>query len=80
MFNQTVSLPFATSEAPAALHAAFDELRHVVQPIAGHDDAGILAEAVWSGLHGLVTLTRGGRLPPEHHEQRLALLLSRFSR
>jgi hypothetical protein len=26
MFNQSVSLPFATPEAPAALQAGFDEL------------------------------------------------------
>jgi len=80
MFNQAVSLPFATPEAPAALHAAFDELRQVVRPMAAGDDEGVLTEVLWSGLHGLVTLTRGGRLPREHHEQRLALLLNRFSR
>jgi AcrR family transcriptional regulator len=79
MFNQAVSLPFATSEAPAALHAGFDELRQVVRPIAGDDNEDLLAEVLWSGLHGLVSLTRGGRLPREVHERRLALLLSRFA-
>jgi AcrR family transcriptional regulator len=79
MFSQAVSLPFATPEAPAALHAAFDELRQVVRPIAGTDDEGLLTEILWGGLHGLATLTRGGRLPREAHERRLALLLNRFS-
>ncbi|MCT9933020.1 TetR/AcrR family transcriptional regulator [Planotetraspora sp. A-T 1434] len=79
MFNQTVDLPFATPEAPAALHAAFDELREAVRPLAAEDDLGLLTETFWGGLHGLITLMRGGRLPREHHERRLALLLSRFS-
>jgi AcrR family transcriptional regulator len=80
IFNQATSLPFATPEAPAALQEAFDELRQVVRPFAGDDDENMLAEVLWSGLHGLVTLTRGGRLPREYHEQRLAMLLDRLSR
>ncbi|GAA4095252.1 TetR/AcrR family transcriptional regulator [Actinomadura miaoliensis] len=80
MFNQSVSLPFATPDAPPALHAGFDELRQVVRPVAEDDEVDLLAEVLWSGLHGLVTLTRGGRLPREHHEQRLALLLRRLAR
>lgn len=80
MFNQAVNLPFATAAAPEALHAGFDELRQVVRPVAAGDDEDLLTEVLWSGLHGLVTLTRGGRLPREAHERRLALLLSRFSR
>ena len=78
MFNQAVSLPFATPEAPPALHAGFDELRHVVRPFAGDDDEGALTEVLWSGLHGLVTLMRGGRLPREDHDRRLAILLRRL--
>jgi hypothetical protein len=39
-----------------------------------------LHDAMFSGLHGLVTLMRNGRLRREDHERRLALLLSRFSR
>ncbi|WP_067136497.1 TetR/AcrR family transcriptional regulator [Microtetraspora malaysiensis] len=79
IFNQAVDLPFATPEAPEALHAAFDELRQVVRPIAGDDEVDLLAEVLWSGLHGIMTLTRGGRLPREYHERRLALLLRRFA-
>lgn len=78
MFNQAVSLPFATPEAPPALHAGFDELRQVVRPFAGDDDEGVLTEVLWSGLHGLVTLIRGGRLPREDHDRRLAILLRRL--
>ena len=79
MFSRAVDLPFATPEAPDALHAGFDELRQVVRSVAAGDDEGMLTEVLWSGLHGLATLTRGGRLPRGHHEQRLALLLDRFS-
>ncbi|GAA1868767.1 TetR/AcrR family transcriptional regulator [Asanoa iriomotensis] len=78
MFNQAVSLPFATAEAPQALQAGFDELRQVVRPFAANDDEDLLAEVLWSGLHGLVSLTRGGRLPRQEHDRRLALLLGRL--
>ncbi|MDR8407567.1 TetR/AcrR family transcriptional regulator [Nonomuraea sp. 3-1Str] len=80
MFSQAVDLPFATLEAPAALHATFDELLEAVRPVAGDDDPGLLVETLWSGLHGLATLTRGGRLPCEQHPQRVALFLRRFTR
>ncbi|GAA0850544.1 TetR/AcrR family transcriptional regulator [Streptosporangium amethystogenes subsp. fukuiense] len=80
MFTHAVDLPPAGPEAPAAPHAAFGELREAVRPLAGEDDLGLLTETLWGGLHGLMTLTRGGRLRHEGHERRLALLLGRFSR
>jgi hypothetical protein len=79
MFTHAVDLPFANPEAPAALHEAFAELRETVRPLAGDDDLETLAETVWSGLHGLVTLMRTGRLRREAHERRLTLLIRRFS-
>ncbi|MFF5076148.1 TetR/AcrR family transcriptional regulator [Actinoplanes sp. NPDC000266] len=79
MFNRSSTLPFATPEAPEALHACFDQILAVVRPIAAGADEGLLAEVLWSALHGLVTLTRGGRLPREFHDRRLALLLGRLS-
>jgi hypothetical protein len=51
-----------------------------VRPLARDDDLETLTETLWSGLHGLLTLMRNGRLRREDHERRLALLLSRFSR
>ncbi len=80
MFSHVVDLPFATPEAPPALHAAFGELSEAIRPQAGDDDLGLLTEVFWSGLHGLVTLMRGGRLPRADHDRRLALLISRFTR
>ncbi|HYQ61639.1 TetR/AcrR family transcriptional regulator [Actinophytocola sp.] len=78
MFNQAVALPFATPEAPPALHAAFNELLAVVTPRA-NEEPGLLTELFWAALHGLATLTRGGRLPREQQARRLELLLTRFS-
>jgi AcrR family transcriptional regulator len=80
MFSRAVDLPFATAETPAALREAFGELRRAVHAVAADDDEELLTEVLWSALHGLVTLTRGGRLPREQHDQRLALLLARFGR
>jgi AcrR family transcriptional regulator len=79
MFNQTVDLPFATEEAPAALRDGFNELAEAVRPHAGDADLGLLTEAFWASLHGLATLTRVGRLPRAHHQRRLELLLSRWT-
>ncbi|GII52889.1 TetR family transcriptional regulator [Planotetraspora thailandica] len=80
MFTRAVDLPFASPEAPPALREAFGELREAVRPLARDDDLETLTETLWSGLHGLVTLTRSGRLRREAQERRLALLLDRFSR
>jgi hypothetical protein len=80
MFNRAVDLPFDTAETPAALRDAFDELRQAVRPVAAADEEDVLTEVLWSSLHGLVTLTRGGRLPPERHAHRLAVLLDHFTR
>lgn len=79
MFSRAVDLPFATALAPAALHAAFQELVLAVRPHTGDDDEELLTETYWAALHGLTTLTRGGRLPAAHRDQRLALLLARFT-
>ncbi len=80
MFSRAVDLPFATAETPAALNDAFDELRRAAHAVAAGDEEEVLTEVLWSALHGLVTLTRGGRLPRERHDQRLALLVDRFGR
>ncbi|WP_028923893.1 TetR/AcrR family transcriptional regulator [Pseudonocardia acaciae] len=79
MFRQAVTLPFATPEAPAALHAGFGELATAVRPHAGDDDPALLTETFWAALHGLTTLTRSARLPAAQRDTRLALLLARFT-
>ena len=79
MFSQSVNLPFATPEAPATLHAGFNELAEAVGPHANGADLGAMTETFWAALHGLVTLMRGGRLLPEAHDRRLAILLALFT-
>ncbi|WP_433236025.1 TetR/AcrR family transcriptional regulator [Streptosporangium sp. CA-135522] len=78
MFTHAIDLPFASPQAPAALHEAFAELRETVRPLAGDDDLETLTETFWSGLHGLLTLMRNGRLRYEEHDRRLSILISRF--
>jgi AcrR family transcriptional regulator len=80
MFASPVDVPFASPESPAPLRAGFDELCEAVTPFAGDDEPGTLAETLWSGLHGLLTLLRDGRVRAEEHEARLALLLRRLAR
>lgn len=80
MFTHAVDLPFARPEAPAALRDAFGELSATVLPLAGGDEVEALAETLCSGLRGLVTLMRSGRIRRADHERRLALLVGRFSR
>jgi len=79
MFIHTVGLPFGQSETPAALREAFGALREALRPLTGDDDLDVCTEVLWAGLHGLVTLMRGGRLPRERHERRIALLFDRFT-
>ncbi|MEU0433499.1 TetR/AcrR family transcriptional regulator [Streptomyces sp. NPDC006290] len=79
MFTHIVELPFATPEAPPAVRDALGELREAILPLALDDDPGILTETFWGGLHGLVALMRGGRLPRTGHDRRLSLLIGHFA-
>ncbi|MFI2207347.1 TetR family transcriptional regulator, partial [Streptomyces sp. NPDC020192] len=40
---------------------------------------GLFTEVFWASLHGIATLTRSGRLPPEYTEQRVELLVDRLA-
>lgn len=80
MFSRAVELPFASPDTPPALQAAFAELVAVVRPFADGDAAETVAETFWSGLHGLVTLLRDGRLRRDEHADRLEVLVRRFTR
>lgn len=79
MFTRAVDLTFASSETPAPLQEAYGEIRESLRPMARDDNLEVLTETLWSGLHGLLTLMHDGRLRPDGHERRLALLVSRFS-
>ncbi|WP_020014130.1 TetR/AcrR family transcriptional regulator [Promicromonospora sukumoe] len=80
MFTHAVEVEFATPDGPAYLREGFGELLQAVEPLAGDDDPGVLTETFWASLHGLATLERSGRLPMSLHDERLRLLLGRFTR
>ncbi|MEV3900777.1 TetR/AcrR family transcriptional regulator [Mycobacterium sp. NPDC050551] len=78
MFIRATTLRFAAQDTPPQLTAAFTELRQVLAMVAAGQDADALTEVFWAGLHGLVTLTRAGRLRPGHDAERLDLLVESF--
>ena len=75
MFVQQIDVTFGTGESPKQLRDAFGEFLTALEPLAGERDLETLAEVTWSSLHGLATLVLGHRLRPDHHQDRLELLL-----
>ena len=59
--------------------AAFAELHQAVGLVADEQDADALTEVFWAALHGLVTLSRAGRLRPGYDSERLQLLVKQFT-
>jgi hypothetical protein len=78
MFSLSAGLPFADLATPAPLREAFGALLDTLGEVAGLVEPGLFVEVFWAALHGLVTLTRAGRLPPEHTAQRLDVLVDRL--
>jgi len=79
MFTRATTLRFAAQDTPPQLEAAFAELRHAVGVVADEQDADALTELFWAALHGLVTLSRAGRLRPGYDSDRLQLLVNQFT-
>ena len=79
MFTRATTLRFAAEDTPPQLEAAFAELHQAVGLVAGEQDADTLTEVFWAALHGLVTLTRAGRLRPGYGSDRLQLLVKQFA-
>ncbi|MFF1560501.1 TetR/AcrR family transcriptional regulator [Streptomyces sp. NPDC058279] len=79
MFSLDNGLPYADEATPAPLRDSFQAL---LDPLAGHagpdEEPGLYVETFWASLHGLVTLTRAGRLPAARVADRLTLLVDRF--
>ena len=69
------TLPFGRPERPESLRRGFAALRDAVAPVAGERDVDVLTQLMWSALHGLATLTRGGRLDDGADEARLTMLV-----
>ena len=80
LFTGRTTLHFAQADTPPELVAAFGELREATSLVASEADADTLTEVFWAALHGLVSLSRGGRLRPEYERERVDALIARFSR
>ncbi|KAA0111414.1 TetR/AcrR family transcriptional regulator [Mycolicibacterium sp. P1-5] len=79
MFTRATGLRFAAAETPPELEAAFEEIRCGIAEVTGDRDADTLTEVFWAALHGLVTLTRAGRLRPDYDAERVRLLVDEFT-
>ncbi|MER8083707.1 TetR-like C-terminal domain-containing protein [Streptomyces sp. NPDC058316] len=71
-------LPFADEATPTPLREAFRALLDPLVDYAQPDEPGVFVETFWAALHGLVTLTRAGRLPADRVPDRLTLLVDHF--
>jgi AcrR family transcriptional regulator len=80
LFQLDGGLAYAQEDTPEPLKDAFAALMESLGEVAGNGvDPGLFTEVFWASLHGLVTLTRAGRLPPEDAEQRVELLVDRLA-
>lgn len=80
LFQLDNGLTFAAEDTPAPLKDAFAALLESLGEVAGDGEgSGQFTEVFWAALHGLVTLTRAGRLPPGDAERRVELLVDRLA-
>ena len=78
MFSLDNGLRFADEATPAPMRESFQALEDPLVAYAQSDEPGLFVETFWAALHGLVTLTRGGRLPADRVADRITLLVNRF--
>ncbi|MFD7341431.1 TetR/AcrR family transcriptional regulator [Streptomyces violascens] len=80
IFQLDGGLAYAQEDTPEPLKDAFAALLECLGEAAGDAvDPGLFTEVFWASLHGVATLTRSGRLPPEYTEQRVELLVDRLA-
>ncbi|MBZ6135392.1 MULTISPECIES: TetR/AcrR family transcriptional regulator [Streptomyces] len=80
MFRLDGGLAFAREDTPEPLKDAFAALLESLGEVAGDGvHPGLFTEVFWAALHGLATLTRAGRLPPEDAGRRVELLVDRLA-
>ncbi|MFD6855843.1 TetR/AcrR family transcriptional regulator [Rhodococcus sp. NPDC060086] len=79
MFNLDNGLPFADPATPAPMRESFQVLHDTLTLVAGTVEPGLLAEVYWAAVHGLVELTRTGRVPPQDTARRIEVLVDRFA-
>ncbi|MGW7262261.1 TetR/AcrR family transcriptional regulator [Streptomyces sp. NPDC054842] len=80
LFQLDGGLAYAQEDTPEPLKDAFAALQECLGEVAGNGvHPGLFTEVFWASLHGIATLTRAGRLPPEDTEQRVELLVDRLA-
>ncbi|MFJ8677122.1 TetR/AcrR family transcriptional regulator [Streptomyces sp. NPDC093589] len=80
IFQLDGGLPYAQDDTPEPLKDAFAALLECLGEVAGDGvGPGLFTEVFWASLHGVATLTRSGRLPPEDAETRVELLVDRLA-
>ena len=80
LFQLDGGLAYAQEDTPEPLKDAFAALLESLGEVAGDGvDPGLFTEVFWASLHGLATLTRAGRLPPEETARRVELLVDRLA-
>jgi AcrR family transcriptional regulator len=77
MFILPTDLKFGSAETPVPLRASFDEFVHCFRPDSARRE--LFAEVVWSALHGIAVLSESGRIPAGWQEERVDLLITRFT-
>ncbi|MEJ7648361.1 MAG: TetR/AcrR family transcriptional regulator [Nakamurella sp.] len=80
MFSLPTELLFADPESPHELRAGFDVLVLAIggDPAAPRPEDGLSAELLWSALHGMAMLERGGRVRTQDRTGRLEGVLELF--
>jgi AcrR family transcriptional regulator len=80
LFQLDGGLAFAHEDTPEPLKDAFAALLESLGEVAGDGvHPGLFTEVFWAALHGLATLTRARRLPPQDTERRVQLLVDRLA-
>ncbi|GAA3045676.1 TetR/AcrR family transcriptional regulator [Streptomyces roseofulvus] len=80
LFQLDGGLPYAQEDTPEPLKDAFTALLESLGEVAGDGvHPGMFTEVFWASLHGLVTLTRAGRLLPQDAAPRVELLVDRLA-
>ncbi|TLS48107.1 TetR/AcrR family transcriptional regulator [Streptomyces montanus] len=80
LFQLDGGLAYAQEDTPEPLKDGFAAMLECLSEVAGDGvHPGLFTETFWASLHGLATLTRAGRLPPEDTERRTELLVDRLT-
>ncbi|MET0419152.1 MAG: TetR/AcrR family transcriptional regulator [Actinoplanes sp.] len=77
MFILPTDLKFASAETPPPLRACFDEFVSCFRP--DNKRRELIAEVLWSALHGIAVLSENGRIPSHGQEERLNFLITQIA-